>query len=160
MILCKLSPAMDNKLKILDELHANKEYFLSRVQQELKRAQRYLSFISYIRIDTSRLSKSGEINHLGPNNDVHNKLRSLIRKSLRQTDIISGFNDGKICLLLVETHKDGAEKVKERLQESIKYFLHEMFNSPVNWKVDFKIGSFPDGSSSPNSFYKIINSAL
>ena len=154
------SQVMDQKFEALDNLHCNNDYFLSRVQQELKRSQRYLSFVSYINIDTTRFNKSGEIENTSPNNEVYIKLRKLIISSLRQTDIISGFNNGKICLLLVETQKDGADKVKQRLQESIKYFLHEMFNSPLNWRVDMNIGSFPDDENTPTSFYEIINSTI
>lgn len=148
---------MESKIETLDKLHNNKDFFLSRVQQELIRAQRYLSFVSYINIDTTRLNKNGEIENTNPNNEIYIKLRKLIRGSLRQTDLISGFNNGKICLILVETQKDGAEKVGVRLQESIKYYLHKMFNSPLNWRVDMKIGGFPDDNNTPNSFLKTIS---
>ncbi len=151
---------MDCEIEMIDELHVNKDNFLARVRQELKRAQRYLNFVSYINIDTTKYSKTSEAENTNPNSEFYRKLRKLLRKSLRQTDIISGFNKGNICILLIETHKDGANKVGDRLQETIKYFLHEMFNSPLNWKVNISLGSFPDDENTPNSFYDRINSSL
>ena len=151
---------MDREIEMIDELHSNKEHFLARVQQELKRAQRYLCFVSYINIDTAKYNKTGEVENTSSNTEFYRKLRKLLRKSLRQTDIISGFNKGNICILLVETHKDGANKVGNRLHETIKYLLHEMFNSPLNWKVNISSGSFPDNENTPNSFYNRINSIL
>ncbi|MCD6163445.1 MAG: diguanylate cyclase [candidate division Zixibacteria bacterium] len=151
---------MDRETEILDELYKERDNFLSRVQQELKRAQRYLSFISFIKIDTTRFNKTGDIEIPNLNSETSRRMKTLLRKTIRQTDIISGFNDGKICILLVETQKDGADIVKNRIQESIKYFLHEMFDSPMNWRVDIRLGSFPDNKSTPNSFYDSIRTSL
>jgi PleD family two-component response regulator len=151
---------MDRDLEILDKIYNEPDNFLSRVYQELKRAQRYLNFVSYAIIDAQKL----EVNGNGPghnnNTELFDKLRIHIRNSIRQTDIVSGFNKGKLSVLLVETNKDGAGTVKNRLQESIKYFLHEAVESPLNWKVNIDTGSFPDNGNTPNSFYDFINKTL
>jgi len=130
------------------------------VKLELKRSQRYLSFISFINVDTTRFLKSGELPDPSPNNEVYRRLRQLIKGSLRQTDIISGFYDGKICLLLTETGREGADKVRFRLQDSIKYFLREVFDSPMNWRVEMRVGSFPENGTTPNSFYDSLRDGL
>jgi len=149
---------MEPENDIMDELNTKKDFFLSRVRQELNRAQRYLSFVSYINIDASRFNKASEIDSTSSNIEIYRKLKKLLSSSLRQTDIISGFHDGKISILLIETHMEGAGIVRNRLQESIKYFLHEMFNSPMNWRVDIYHGSFPDDENTPNIFYERIES--
>ena len=151
---------MDNDIKILDEIYSQPENFLSRVNQELKRAQRYLNFVSYINIDTNRMNVTDNLPVNGQNLELFNKLRLHIRKTIRQTDIISGFVNGKISLLLIETNKTGAEIVKKRLQDSIKYFLHEIVEAPQNWKINLNAGSFPDDEHTPNSFYDKLNSSL
>ncbi len=151
---------MDKEVEILDEVYNSKDYFLARVDQELKRAQRYLNFLSYIDIDTTRLQKSGEVEFLIQDSEFYKKIKKHIRNCVRQTDIISGFNNGKICLLLVDTSRKGAEVVKERLRQSIKYFLHEIVSSPLNWRIAIKSESFPDDEITPNLFYKKISSSL
>jgi len=151
---------MDRNLEILDNIYNKPESFLSRVSQELKRAQRYLCFISYLNIDAQRLGTSEEDKVQTPNMELLDKLRLHIRKSIRQTDVLSGFNNGRISVLLVETNKDGAVLVKNRLNDSIKYFLREVVESPLNWKVVIHAGSFPDDEHTPNSFYDKISSTL
>ena len=147
-------------MKILDDLYSQPENFLSRVSQELKRAQRYLNFVSYINIDTSRMNVTDNLPVNGQNLELFDKLRQHIRKTIRQTDIISGFVNGKISLLLIETNKNGAEIVKQRLQDSIKYFLHEIVEAPHNWRISLYAGSFPDDEHTPNSFFDKLSTAL
>lgn len=151
---------MDKEVEILDDVYNTRDHFLARVGQELKRAQRYLNFLSYVDIDTTRLHKSGEVEFSNQNSEFYKNIKRHIRSCVRQTDIISGFNDGKICLLLVDTSRKGAEVLKKRLQQSIKYFLHETVNSPLNRRMVIKSGSFPDEGITPNLFYEKISSIL
>ena len=148
---------MNQEREILDELYNQRDSFLSRANQELLRAQRYLSFLSFVNIDTKNSQVDSESNE---NGEIYQKLKRHIRDSIRQTDIISGFNKGRICILLVETNKEGVAIVKDRLQESIKYFLHEVAQSALNWRVTLASGSFPDVDHTPNSFYDKLKSAL
>jgi GGDEF domain-containing protein len=151
---------MDHEWDVLDEVYSKPENFLSRVNQELKRAQRYLSFVSYLNIDTQKLGLTDDTAVNMQNPDLLNRLRKHIRNAVRQTDLISGVTNGKLSVLLVETNREGAEIVKDRLRESIKYFLHEVVDSPMNWKVNIDSGSFPGDENTPNSFYDRINTAL
>jgi hypothetical protein len=151
---------MDQEQKYLDEIYSKRENFLSRANQELLRAQRYLSFLSFVSIDTKKLHASDENKSINPNTEIYRKLKKHIRNTIRQTDIISGFSNGNICILLVETNKEGVSVVKERLDESIKYFLHEVAESALNWRVTMTSGSFPDIDHTPNTFYGKIDKVL
>jgi GGDEF domain-containing protein len=151
---------MTSDSEILDKVYNVNESFLARANQELLRAQRYLNFVSYAMIDTSHLAKTGEIEGLNPSTEFYKKLRKHIRVSLRQTDLISGFKDGRICVLLIETSGDGIKVVTERLQESIRYFLHELIKSPKNWRVEIHTGSFPSNDATPNTFLQKIKTDL
>ncbi|MCP4583400.1 MAG: diguanylate cyclase [candidate division Zixibacteria bacterium] len=151
---------MSQELKPLDKIYSQRDNFLSRANQELLRAQRYLNFLSFVSIDTKNLHAAGENKSSNPNIEIYRKLKRHIRDSIRQTDIISGFNNGNICILLVETNKEGVSIVKERLDESIKYFLHEVAESALNWRVTMTSGSFPDIDHTPNTFYGKLNKVL
>lgn len=150
---------MDLEIEILDKLYNSNDNFISRASQELKRAQRYLDFLSYLTIDTSHLDDN-DIGDSRSGNEFYRKLRRHIRTSVRQTDIISGFNNGKICILLVDTPGEGAMTVSNRLQDSIRYFLHEIINSPKNWKVEIKANCFPTDTATPSSVLDVIRSVL
>ena len=151
---------MNQERETLDELYSRRDNFLSRANQELLRAQRYLNFLSFVSIDTKNLHGDNDENEGGANIEIYRKLKRHIRDSIRQTDVISGFNKGNICILLVETNKEGVSIVTDRLQESIKYFLHEVVESALNWRITLTSGSFPDVDHTPNSFYEKLNSVL
>jgi len=151
---------MDQEQELLDNIYSQRENFLSRANQELLRAQRYLNFLSFVNIDTRNLNITDENVTHNPNIEIYRKLKLHIRNSIRQTDVISGFKNGNICVLLVETNKEGVDIVKGRLDESIKYFLHEVAESEKNWRVTMTSGSFPDIDHTPNIFYGKINKAL
>jgi len=151
---------MDKEVEILDEVYNTRDNFLARVGQELKRAQRYLNFLSYIDIDATRLNKKEDVDISRTDSEFYRRIKKHIRSCIRQTDIMSGFSNGRICLLLVDTPRKGAEVVKQRLQQSIKYFLHEKVRSPLSWRTVIESGSFPDDEMSPNSFYEKVNSFL
>ena len=151
---------MNKKIDTLDEIYSRHSNFLSRASQELLRAQRYLNFLSFVRIDTKAVNTANDLKANTPETGAYRKLKQHIRTSIRQTDIISGFNNGTVCVLLIEANKEGVELVKNRLQDSIRYFLHEVFDSAMNWRVTISAGSFPDIDNTPNSFYEKLNTAL
>jgi len=151
---------MNKEIDTLDEIYRHRANFLSRAGQELLRAQRYLNFLSFVRIDTKAVNTANDIKTNDPGTEAYRKLKLHIRSSIRQTDIISGFSNGTICVLLIEANKEGVELVKNRLQESIRYFLHEVFDSAMNWRVNISTGSFPDIDNTPNSFYEKLSTAL
>jgi hypothetical protein len=153
------SGSMDLDTEILDKLNDSNDNFIARASQELKRAQRYLDFISCLSVDASHLDED-DFRDANFESEFYRKLRRHIRKSIRQTDIISGFSNGKVCVLLIDTPTDGAGMVSQRLQESIRYFIHEIINSPKNWKVDIKSASFPGNNLTPNSLLSEIRAIL
>lgn len=132
-----------NDIEILDAIYENGENFLARASQELKRAQRYLSFVSYLTVECQNSISFGD-------RKLCENLRKYIRGNIRQTDIISGFHNGKLCLLLIETGYDGAEIVGRRLEETIKMFMQESPGVSPKWRIKISGGSFPDGQASPN----------
>jgi GGDEF domain-containing protein len=150
---------MDLEIEILDRLYSVNENFIARTSQELRRAQRYLDFVSFLSVDASHIKES-ELNETNPNGEFYRKLRRHIRNAIRQTDVISGFSKGKICVLLVDTPGEGVKSVSDRLQESIRYFLHEIINSPRHWRVEIHSDSFPGDGSTANTFLSKIRAFL
>ncbi len=144
---------MKNDLEILDRIYENNENFMARASQELKRAQRYLTFVSYLMIESGDGIVDFDL-------EFRAKLRKHIRSSIRQTDIISGFNKGKLCILLVETGHEGAEIVGRRLEESIGMFLEKSEVGGPKRKITISKGCFPDNQASPNTILKKMKSAI
>ncbi len=144
---------MKNDLEILDRIYENSDNFLARASQELKRAQRYLTFVSYLSLEGMEVV-------LDTDPEFPANLRRHIRSSIRQTDIISGLNNGRLCILLVETGIEGAEIVGRRLEETIRMFLKDSETAQPRRRITINKGSFPDNQTSPNTILKRMKSII
>jgi hypothetical protein len=80
----------------------------------------------------------------------------MIRKSVRETDIVSGFEKNKLGLLLFETPLDGAYCLTKRLGERIKDFVSGSVKTPQRWQVPMEVVSFPEKESSEETFLSSI----
>ena len=124
--------------------------FKARAMEEIKRARRYPTFVSMIEFDISHISSTEEIENFDNLDQFHENLVHLLGRSIRDTDLISHLGIGKIAILLIETPREGAYSLLERLKKSIKYYLCNNTKSPVNWRVPSKEHFYP-GARGNNS---------
>ena len=130
----------------------NTEYFKSRALEEIRRAKRYLSFVSLLSFDLSHINSKNELENYEDLDNFHNAIKELVGKSVRETDLVSNIRGGKISILLLETSKDGALALSDRLRKTVKYFLCNNTKSPMNWRVPSNESCFPGPNNDENSF--------
>ncbi len=133
------------------------DYFKNRAMEEVQRVKRYPSFVSLLSLDLSHITSEEELENFENLGKFYGALRELIEKSIRDTDLISDIYGGKIAILLIETPKNGALILSERLKESIKYFLCNNTKSPLNWRVPSRESSFPSPNNDEKSFINAVN---
>lgn len=133
------------------------EYFRIRAREELQRVRRYPSFVSLLSFDLSHIDTSDEIENFETLEQFYSALKDLIAHSIRETDLISDIRNGKIAILLLETPREGAEILLDRLKKSVRYFLCNNTKSPANWRVPSKETSYPDQNKDENSFISAIS---
>ncbi len=153
---------MKLKLKVKTsprDLYRPHQIFGLRAREELKRAERYSDFLSLVVIDITSLvkfaRKYGVRNFAFPGEFLES-LEAMIRKSVRETDLISGFEKNKLGLLLFETPLDGANSLVKRLGEKIKDFLSGSVRTPESWQPPIEIASFPEEENSEKTFSSCI----
>lgn len=125
--------------------------------EEIQRVKRYPSFVSLLSLDLSHVSSVEELENFERLENFYSALRELIKRLVRETDLISNIYDGKLAILLIETPLQGARVLRERLKKSIKYFLCNNTKSPLNWRVPSKESCFPGVNADENSFLSAIN---
>lgn len=128
------------------------EYFKSRALEEIRRAKRYLSFVSLLSFDLSHINSTNELENYEDLDNFHNAIKELVGKSIRETDLVSNIRSGKISILLLETSKDGALALSDRLKKTVKYFLCNNTKSPMSWRVPCKESCFPGPNNDENNF--------
>ena len=136
----------DLPINQLVELHRSHKIFGLRTKQELKRAERYCEFLSLMMIDITSLTKFAQKSSKFKRNltGLQQNLENTIRKNVRETDIVSRFENNRLALLLSETSKEGANCVCKRLKEEIKTFASDSIKIPQSWEAPMEIVSFPD----------------
>jgi hypothetical protein len=131
--------------------------FKARALEEIRRARRYPSFVSLIQLDISHINSEGEIENFENIQKFHDNLLDLVGRSVRDTDLISNRGTGRIAILLIETPREGALTLLERLKKTVRYFLCNNTKSPVNWRVPTKECYFPATKDNGDDFMAAID---
>ncbi len=145
-------------LENLNSLFTSHQTFSLRALQELKRAERYSEFVSLILIDLAKglevLSKKQRQTFLAY--DWEKNLYALVKKEVRQTDVVSGFENKKMALLLTETSQDGAKALAKRLIDEILLHLAAERKKLLDPRALMKIVSFPDKEKGKEKFLSVV----
>ncbi len=121
-------------------------YFVWRAEQELKRAERYSSFVSLITFECI------PVNHHW-DEGLKKEVTDVLARSVRETDIVGVSDSSRLALLLVETPRRGAERAAERIAaQLIDICLKEKGKS----KLEMKVLTFPEDPQGKESFLSAI----
>jgi GGDEF domain-containing protein len=140
------SEAQGGSSSELDGVISTHRDFASMVRHELRRSERYCTFVSLM---TLRLAKLAErLQKKFPADAVKTEefiahLWNVIRSSVRSTDVVSRVDRDRIGVLLAETSKEGAMTLAQRLSDTLSLFLDETGEQTSNVDVFIEIGSFP-----------------
>lgn len=148
----------------LQEVFSSHRTFGLQALRELKRAERYCEFLSLVILDLTELLKSKPkfFAQLSGRqlNQAYLDLRDFITRSVRETDLVSGFEEHRLGLLLAETPQEGAKTLAKRLEEGIKHFLKEKLEFPASPPVPLKVVSYPDRVKGREEMYSSIQEFL
>ena len=119
------------------------ESFLDQVGIELKRAERYRAFLSLTVLDLSFARES-----LGEEGcaKLMERLHELTRRRVRVCDTISLADGCRLCLLLPETSRQGAEATVKRISEEVSAELSHHLDNNDEPTIPVELASFPDAA--------------
>jgi two-component system cell cycle response regulator len=144
----------------LGSIYNDIEIFRARIDEEIRRARRYPTFLSLVLLDVSHVNSQDEIENFSEVEKFHAGLRNLVRKTIRETDLLSTDGSGKIAILLLETSREGATVFSKRLKKAVRYFLCNNTISPINWRVPISASSFPGSRGEDGGMLDLLNSMI
>ncbi|MCX6354230.1 MAG: GGDEF domain-containing protein [Candidatus Aureabacteria bacterium] len=102
---------MLHRALITDELTGlyNYQYFRTRIDEEVKRAKRYGHPLSLMMCDVNHFKKLNDTLGHSNGNFVLNKMASLIKDSIRESDIPFRYGGDEFAVILPETGMEGRE---------------------------------------------------
>ncbi len=131
----------------IESILSNHRDFASLVRHELKRSERYCSFVSILSIFLERLNERLEWKFpadITNADDFIVQLWQAIKSAVRATDVVSSVSNDRVGLLLVETPKDGAMVVAHRLRDHLSHFFNGAGDLTSATNIKIEVGSFPD----------------
>jgi hypothetical protein len=138
--------------------------FASRIDYELKRAERYRVFLSLAVFNFGPiidLADIGSFDTEKEKTDFISSIHELIKHSVREVDAVSNSGNVKVGILLPETPRQAAESTINRLSDTIRKFCADYFRNGDSYLFPIEISSFPDatGTKSISSYIESFKNA-
>lgn len=135
-------PTMDVMDPLRDELTGvfNSLYFMTRLEEEVKRSERYLRdvTVAIIHVDSVFPPESEE------DNELMRATARVLRRNSRASDILARVDYGKFSVLMPETRKTDAAVASERLKVQVLEYLASMGDSYADVNIEIGIASYPE----------------
>lgn len=125
----------------------NRRYFTDRLMDEIDRAQRYDDPVSLILCDIDNFKIINDT-HGHPAGDrilVH--LSEILSQKRRKSDIVARYGGEEFALILLNTPKDEAIQIAEKIRADIEAELFEIDHRPIQITVSFGVASFHEDAA-------------
>ncbi len=121
-------------------------YFAWQAERELKRAERYPSFVSIITFEIIPVGYDWD-------DELKKKVAEVVELAVRETDVVGIPEAFRLAVLLVETPRRGAERAADRIAgQLLEFCIREKGKS----KLEIKIHSFPEDPQGKENFLAAI----
>jgi diguanylate cyclase (GGDEF)-like protein len=140
----------------------NHREFKEAFETELRRAKRYGRNFSLLMLDIDDFKLYNDA-HGHPQGDVLiTKVSTLIRENLKETDVVARYGGEEFAVLLLETPKEEALIVAERLRLLIDWCKFPNEESQPEGKVTISAGvsGYPDDGEDVDTLLAVADSAL
>jgi diguanylate cyclase (GGDEF)-like protein len=152
------------ELTIVDELAGvyNYRYFIKKLSQEIKRAERYKQSLSLVMIDIDWFKRCNDAyGHLF-GNKVLKELAQRIKDSVRDVDVVSRYGGEEFAVILPQTNKKDAQMVGERIRHQVDSTDFEVEEGGLMIKVTVSLGvaTYPENGTTPKHLIEKVDQAL
>jgi diguanylate cyclase (GGDEF)-like protein len=135
-------PTMDVLDPLRDELTGvfNSLYFMTRLEEEVKRSERYLRDVTVVlfHIDSAFEPSSEE------DTELMRAVARVLRRNSRASDILARVEFEKFAILMPETRTQDAERAADRLKTQVLEYLAGMGEHYADVNIEIGIASYPE----------------
>lgn len=151
------------KMIFVDDLSGlyNTRYLDISLENEIKRAKRFKSSLSLLFIDLDYFKEINDTyGHLVGSRLLH-ETAQVLKKGIREVDIPIRYGGDEFIIILVETGREGAVKVAERLRKAIEE--HEFLvdkNLKIKMTCCVGVASFPEDAQTKIDLIHLADKAM
>ena len=127
----------------LTGLH-NYSYFIDRLDEERKRADRFGSRLSMIMIDIDHFKPYNDKFGHQKGNDMLKHVAEIFKIQVRGVDIVSRYGGEEFAVLLPNTGRTAAEEVAERIRAAVEESDFAVTSETEKRTVSLGVATYPD----------------
>ena len=134
-----------------------RRYFMSRLQDELIRSERYNKTFSIAMVDIDKFKNINDTYGHSAGDQVLREAGKFFQKNLRQTDVIARYGGEEFVIFFPETNKDVAYILAERLR---KGFSQIRLDKLPRLTISLGISSYPEDGKDIETLIKNADMAM
>lgn len=118
----------------------NSSYFLTRLEEEVRRSERYLRDITVVLFHVDYGFDVGSAEEM----EILRAVARVLRRNSRASDILARVEHSKFAMLLPETRSEDAAMAAQRLKAQVIEYLAEMGESYAEVGVEMGVAAYPE----------------
>lgn len=139
---------------------SNRQHFLKRFKEEIRRSERYDTIFSFTIADIDDFQFFNDTEGYLAGDNVLTEIAGIARDSIRRYDILSRFGGEEFGILMPHTGKDEAFRIAERIRKKIKNsFMFRWRKKPVI-TASIGIAAFPHDGKDIEELTESVETAL
>ncbi|MFH1075179.1 MAG: diguanylate cyclase [Candidatus Firestonebacteria bacterium] len=127
-----------------------RRYFLFRLEEEIKRVQRYGGAISVLMIDLDFFKKINDTYGHQAGDKVLKEFVQVVKSISRSTDLISRYGGEEFVIIATETSRDGAGIYAERIRYAVENRDFDIGNEKIKITLSIGVAGFPADAKTLN----------
>jgi len=151
-------------LSIRDDLTDvyNRRYFYEKLEEEIKRSERYGTVLSLIMLDIDYFKHYNDTHGHQAGDSVLRDVALLLRNNVREQDLVARYGGEEFAIILPETGKQVAGKLAERIRGCLSaqafYFKETLQSGKLT--ISLGVATFPEDAKSLNDLVEMADRAL
>ena len=140
----------------------NHRFFIHQLTMEVDRQKRYPSPLSLLMIDIDYFKNYNDTNGHLAGDQVLRAISLIIQHAVRQTDIVARYGGEEFCAILINTGREGALAIAERIRRNVAEtnFPNEKVQPNGDLTVSIGVGTFFSGISTVTDLIREADNAL
>jgi diguanylate cyclase (GGDEF)-like protein len=138
-----------------------RRFFMRRLKDELKRAQRFERPVALVLIDVDRFKQINDSRGHLVGDAVLQAVSSLLRANIRdEIDVLGRYGGDEFALILPETDAEGARVVSERLLDKVRDLVIHCQGGSARVTLSMGVAAWPEGGQDCLSLLQSADEAL
>lgn len=136
----------------------NAAYFRTRLNEEIKRAQRSKSSLGLMIIDVDNFKQINDTHGHPVGDNILNRLAQLLNENVRSTDIVARYGGDELCVILPDSDSEQTQNFMLRLHQRVRELAEGL--EPALATISIGAAVAPLQAADAESLFKAADDAL